>query len=220
MGAKYAKQQNEKTVDNSAESGIIDIRGDWVALENQRYGRNKDTLVNKTYIDSGEYRRKFDKISDNPIVNRIIYDKTKEMLKHRSGTLFEDMYWIDGNNGKIIAKEVNCDEVQRIYYSNATKKAVLAHRGGNIITVHTHPSSMPPSPADFNSCWRNGYNRGYIACHNGKLYEYKSNQRVNERLYNLYVAEYIDDGFDEIEAQIMALKQLMRKYDIEFCEVT
>ena len=37
-------------------------------LENQRYGRNKETIVNKTYIESGEYRRKFDNATDNPEV--------------------------------------------------------------------------------------------------------------------------------------------------------
>ena len=45
-----------------------------MALEYQRYGRNKETLVNKTYIESGEYRRKFDKISDNAEVNKALYN--------------------------------------------------------------------------------------------------------------------------------------------------
>ena len=52
-------------------------------LEFQRYGRNKSTLVNSTYISSGEYRNKFDKITDNKDVNRALYIKAKEMLLHR-----------------------------------------------------------------------------------------------------------------------------------------
>ena len=35
--------------------------------ELQRYGRNKKTLIEHSYIESGEYRRKFDKISNNKI---------------------------------------------------------------------------------------------------------------------------------------------------------
>ena len=73
-----------------------------MALEYQRYGRNKSTLVNKTYIDSGTYRKKYDKLSENTDVNKALYDSAKKALKHRSGTLFEDMYWIDVNNGKEI----------------------------------------------------------------------------------------------------------------------
>ena len=78
-----------------------------MALEYQRYGRDKNTLVNKAYIDSGEYRNKFDKITDNKEVSRILYAKAKEMLKHRSGTMCEDMYWIDAKTGDIIASALD-----------------------------------------------------------------------------------------------------------------
>ena len=63
-------------------------------LEFQRYGRNKSTLVNSKYISSGEYRKKFDKITNNADLSRLLYSKAKEMLIHRSGTLYEDMYWM------------------------------------------------------------------------------------------------------------------------------
>ncbi len=64
-----------------------------MAMEDQRYGRDKSSLVNKTYIDGGDYRNKFDKITDNPEIARILYYLSKEMLLHRSGTQTEDMYW-------------------------------------------------------------------------------------------------------------------------------
>ena len=38
--------------------------------EIQRYGRNKSTVVNQTYINGGQYRSKFDKISDDKLLNR------------------------------------------------------------------------------------------------------------------------------------------------------
>lgn len=64
-------------------------------IEEQRYGRNKDTQINLSYIDSGEYRRKFDLLSGDPELNKLIYQLAKKILKHRSGTKFEDMYWIN-----------------------------------------------------------------------------------------------------------------------------
>ena len=36
-----------------------------IEFEEQRPGRNKETTINHTYIDSGEYKRKFDLVSDN-----------------------------------------------------------------------------------------------------------------------------------------------------------
>ena len=98
-----------------------------MALEYQRYGRNKTTLVNKTYIDGGEYRRKFDNISDNAEVDRAVYNSAKAALKHRSGTVYEDMYWIDSESGEVIASEINSRKQQEIVYSEATKRVVSSY---------------------------------------------------------------------------------------------
>jgi hypothetical protein len=63
--------------------------------EEQRTGRNKETAINHTYIDGGEYRKKFDSITENAELRRLLYRISKDMLFHRTGTLLEDMYWID-----------------------------------------------------------------------------------------------------------------------------
>jgi hypothetical protein len=76
-------------------------------FESQRYGRNKKTQIDKSYINSGNYRRKFDGISNNPELNKKLYELSKEMLQHRSGTLYEDMYWLNPDTSEIIAYEVN-----------------------------------------------------------------------------------------------------------------
>ena len=213
--AKYAN-----TLDFSAGSGIIEAGSSDEALEYQRYGRNKSTLVNKTYIESGEYRRKYDKISDEPAVNKALYNTAKESLKHRSGTLYEDMYWIDSVSGKVVASEVDSTIEQKIVYSEVTKKAVASYPKNSLIAIHSHPSSMPPSIADFNSCFRNGYKNGVIACHNGKVFVYTSEQEVSEDLYSLYVSSYISDGNSEYDAQLKALDKLRENHMIDFAEVT
>lgn len=186
-------------------------------LELQRYGRNKSTIVNSTYISSGEYRNKFDKITDNKDVNRIIYSKAKEMLLHRSGTLYEDMYWFDADTGKVIAKEIDSSEEEQILYSESISKAI---KGGNkIIAVHTHPCSMPPSIADFNSAKDHNYMLGVVLCHDGKIFCYKSDEIISKMMYNLYVADYYVQFQDEYLAQLEAIKELSEAYSIEFWEV-
>lgn len=186
-------------------------------LEYQRYGRNKETLVNHTYINSGEYRNKFDKITDNKEVNRILYIKAKEMLIHRSGTMFEDMYWIDGDTGKVVAKALNEQQESAVKYTDSIKKLILGK--DNLIAFHTHPNSMPPSIADFNSMLRNGYSKAFILCHDGKVVQYISNQEVSEILYIRYMQRYINYGCSEFEAQWKALEKLKENYDIDFWEV-
>lgn len=102
--------------------------------EVQRYGRNKTSTINHTYINSGHFRNKFDQISNNKILNRKVYQIAKKMLNHRSGTLFEDMYWLDIPTLKIIAKETNQKNPNKIKYSKATKKAIAKRK--KLLTIH------------------------------------------------------------------------------------
>lgn len=46
--------------------------------EKQRYGRMKETSVNRSYIESGDYRRKFDMITESASLNRLIYEMAKK----------------------------------------------------------------------------------------------------------------------------------------------
>lgn len=192
---------------------------DAVALEYQRYGRNKATLINKAYIESGEYRRKFDSITDNSVVNKTLYDCAKAALKHRSGTVYEDMYRIDGDTGKVVISEICSTTEQEIVYSHATKKQMALYEKNRIVAIHTHPNSMPPSAADFNSCYRNGYRLGCVACHDGRVFAYIARQELNEELYSLYIGSYVSEGFSEYDAQIKTLEKMKANNLIDFWEV-
>lgn len=71
-----------------------------VEKEEQRTGRNKKTAIDRAYIEGGEYRKKFDLLTESKELNRLLYKTAKEMLRHRTGSEFEDMYWIDPASGK------------------------------------------------------------------------------------------------------------------------
>lgn len=186
-------------------------------LEKQRYGRNKSTAINHAYINSGEYRNKFNNLSDNEELNRIVYKIAKKMLNHRSGTLLEDMYWIDIDTGEIIASETNQKVEKQIKYSKATLREIKKHK--NILVIHTHPNSMPPSIRDFNSAYKNGYQICLVCCHDGKVFLYNSEVNILEFFYKGTVAKYENLGYDEYEAQIMALSEYEAKENISFKEV-
>lgn len=208
-----------KVLTNEDRRGIIRVGSGNVTLENQRYGRNKSTLVNKTYIEGGGYRRKFDKLSDNPEVNKALYNAAKTALKHRSGTELEDMYWFDEKTGEILAKEVNNTVPRQVDYSIATKHAINHANDKSLIALHTHPSSMPPSAGDLNACFNHGYKCGYIACHDGRVFGYTADERINETLYDLYIKNGINDGLSEFDAQIAALNKMKLRFKIDFWEV-
>lgn len=207
-----------ESVAKEVKGDIMNIEGAAdMSLEYQRYGRNKQTVINHTYIDSSEYRHKFDHITDNDDVNRIIYAKAKEMLKHRSGTKIEDMYWIDGNTGDIVASILNEQQEEQIIYTSSVLKAILGKK--NLIAIHTHPNSMPPSIADFNSAFQNGYAISLVFCHDGKIFQYVSNKPLSTYIYERYIDEFKESGLQEFEAQLRALDKLKQNYDIDFWEV-
>lgn len=196
---------------------MLDELSSLAELEEQRTGRNKQTTIDHTYINSGEYRRKFN-IFTAPQLQRLVYQLAKQMLNHRSGTLFEDMYWIDLESCEVIASETNAVEEERIDYSRRTIEAI--RQPGSILTIHTHPNSYPPSIQDFNSNYLNGYSLGVVLCHNGQIYAYTADETVEEDYFSAVVANYKKIGYNECEAQLEALKEVRQHFQISFKEVT
>lgn len=139
------------------------------------------------------------------------------MLNHRSGTLLEDMYWIDIDTGEVFASEENQKFEKSIHYSKATKKELKKHK--NILVIHTHPNSMPPSVSDFNSAYQNNYRICVVCCHDGKVFLYNSKVHLIEIFYMDHVAKYKKLGYDEYEAQIMTITQYEKNRDIFVQEV-
>jgi hypothetical protein len=185
--------------------------------EASRYGRDKSLTIDHTYIESGEFRRKFDKISDNKELNRNLYQVAKAMLKHRSGTEFEDMYWLDAQTGKVFAEITDMCEPNKVVYSSEFmgKYGQIAQK----VTIHNHPRSMPPSIGDFESAYRNCYSNGIVVCHDGTLFLYKNITAPSESLYDELTDDNRSLGYSEYTSEKMALTEMASRGLIVFKEV-
>ena len=187
-------------------------------LEQQRKGRNKNTIIDYNYISSNRYRKKFDYISNDKKLNKLLYKIAKKMLLHRSGTEYEDMYWIDLINGKIVCKITDSKYKKKILYTTTIKKMIK--KSENLLTIHTHPDSFPPSIDDINSNYDHNYEIGIVICHDGRVYMYSAEERINVNYYKLTVEDYLKNGYNEDTAQIEALKEMQKEFSIYFKEVT
>lgn len=187
-------------------------------LEQQRKGRNKNTIIDYNYISSNRYRKKFDYISNDKKLNKLLYIIAKKRLLHRSGTEYEDMYWIDLINGKIVCKITDSKYKKKILYTTTIKKMIK--KSENLLTIHTHPDSFPPSIDDINSNYDHNYEIGIVICHDGRVYMYSAEERINVNYYKLTVEDYLKNGYNEDTAQMEALKELQKKFSIYFKEVT
>ena len=139
------------------------------------------------------------------------------MLFHRSGTSHEDMYWIDLNTMKVVAEERTTDLESQIAYSAKTKEEILKYN--NLITIHSHPDSFPPSPLDLYSNYVNRYFFGIVVCHNGEVFKYSVDEEIELGYCDLIIANYLKEGYTEREAQMKALEELQCKFRLKVEEV-
>lgn len=185
--------------------------------EKQRYGRDKNTVINRSYIEGGEYRKKFDAFSDNKELNRLAYRIAKKILSHRSGSSYEDMYWIDPDTLSIVARIVDSKIEGGIKYTRRINKIVRKKKG--LITIHSHPHSLPPSYNDLFCNYKFGYSVGLIICHNGKIYMYSVNEHISKIYYGMLVGKYINRGYNKDEAYRLSLVDLNDSGQIVYKEV-
>ncbi|MCQ2521943.1 MAG: helix-turn-helix domain-containing protein [Lachnospiraceae bacterium] len=186
--------------------------------EIQRVGRNKKTLIDRSYIASGAYRQKFDIITTSRAVNKLVYQKAKEMLHHRTGTEYEDMYWLDMRTCSIICSKLDETNTSEIRHTKSIDK--LLKNQASVLAMHTHPHSMPPSADDFNTFYRAGYKMGIVVCHDGTVYRYSAVREISEALLERYIYRYYMETGDERKAQLMALDKFVERGDIYYEEVT
>ena len=170
------------------------------------------------YINSEKYANKFKNITDHETVNQTLLECSRAAITHRNGTLYEDMYLINGNTGKIIAHQLNALQEQRINYSNDMLKCIENARKNNIpiIAFHSHPEGYPPSIDDFNSLYEHGYSFGIVAGHNGQIYKYQNNRVYIEDCdeVQLNIALAYEGGVDIDRAYLEAFSVYGLSYEI------
>lgn len=152
----------------------------------KRSKRDQAYSVDWQIVNSAEYRKKFSMLFEDEIIADRVYKKSIDILKHRDGTDFEDMYLIDPETKKVVASQTKTETIpvryesdrhQHVIYNQEMKRAIKKSKPKTLITIHNHPESYPPSGSDFSSAFRNEYGYGIIACHNGDVYGYKVGKR-------------------------------------------
>ena len=170
-------------------------------------------------VESREYVQKFDSIADTPEERREYYKAAKEILTHRSGQNGEDLYLYDTKNKKWY-KSVTGNVAGTPEYTEEILKAIKTADRDTMVSFHNHPASMPPSIDDINAALQNGYKRGYVLCHNGKIFEYTVPFRhISKEIYNCRIADFLAKGYNIYDSQLETMKHLSKMYDFSFREV-
>ena len=102
-------------------------------------------------------------------------EDARRMLRHRSGTAYEDLYAYDLTTGERLGSVTNSKVRQGVEPTPKMAKRVSEAVGGGheVAMLHNHPASSIPSAADVLSVKRTGAKFGVVACHDGSLYLYE-----------------------------------------------
>ena len=163
----------------------------------------KKTVVNEKMIDSPDYRKRFNDLSDNPSVNRGAWNAAKEILKHRSGTKYEDLAFIDGSTGKyIINKDYDMENTAKP--NKPMNKMLSAAEPYTIIGIHNHPGSSAPSLSDLVVCMDRKYDFGVVACHDGRVYKYSvDTAKFNKLNAHFALERMLKEGYtDDVKGML------------------
>lgn len=133
---------------------------------------NENTIIFSEIINSNEYRDRIDTLDENIKTKRSIWDKAVEMLRHRSGTEYEDLAFINSKTGKtIINKSHNVAKEAKM--NKKMRKMLKQSEANTIIAIHNHPNSSVPSLNDILCAKERKYKYGIVVGHNGKIFKYK-----------------------------------------------
>ena len=134
------------------------------------------------------------------------------MLRHRSGTLYEDLTFIDSKTGE--SKSRTDFNVSRAVAPSKTMKRMIEKADDyTIISVHNHPHSSVPSINDLYCAKDRRYKYGIVACHDGTVYKYSVRGEINDPMVNngldlLEKTRYIENIEDHTKMLNSALKTL------------
>ena len=187
--------------------------------EIKRVGTN---AVDMDYIKSEEYRKKFNQLTDNSTINNRLRNYAEAILTHRKGTDYEDIYIINAHTGELILRKTSSDTVLSVDLTMAEIEDLRQNYYGKMISIHNHPTNVPPTGADYVASGYRGYNIGLVVTHSGEVYKYKSgNTSFLAGLFDKRVDKYTQKPYNMsvLEAHEKALDDFEREYGTSWLKI-
>ena len=109
-------------------------------------------------------------------VTNTMTSEARKILHHRSGTVYEDLMFIDTRTGKFITR-TDFDYERKVMPSKRMMKILDEAPDYTVAALHSHPGRTPPSPSDIYVLNERKNAYGVVACHDGTIYKYKNRPR-------------------------------------------
>lgn len=175
----------------------------------------KKATIDRAFINSSTYKSRYKGMTNDPKMNKILAREAVAILKHRQGTLKEDLVYINPENMQILRNRSHSVDSQ--VPPTEKMKALLKANPGKIIAIHNHPESSVPSAPDLYAAIK--YDFGIVAAHNGVIFKYSVNSRVQEipefsLNYQLdYLQQSIYNEKGELKLDNKELKRILKRLE-------
>ena len=189
-----------------------------VAWEDLRgkYREIGKTVVDWEKINSEDWKNKFKGLTTSEKVDDRLRDLSVQILKHRQGTFYEDMYVIDLNTGELKGFQTESKTKFQVDANESLKNAFENSKANSLIGIHNHPLSSIPSLGDLNaiaSC--SSMKQGIIVCHDGTVFSYtRPKAFITQQDYEYCLTKY--KRYSKITMEDKGFQDLCEDYKFEF----
>jgi len=197
-------ENNKKEVSNSGKDDIIkEIRND-----------SKNFTVNREYINSEEYKSKFDGIGSKK-QNDVVCKETKNVIKRNDGKNTEMMSIVD-KNGKVLTNQSAGSFGGSIDLSCLEKMP-----DNSVVLTHNHPLSSSFSDSDLALLMDNPQVKTIVAGgHDGTVYRLSVGKGTRTEINNLTGKNSIIQEYrrllDIVEKPNKVMESLAKKYNWKY----
>ena len=172
-----------------------------------------NAAVDLEYINSSKYRAKFDELGVSAKTASSLHKEAVAMLNHRNGTLREDMALVSAKTGEVVARSSGAKADLETSVTKKVASAVKASSPHELIGMHNHPNSLPPTGSDIATADQRRYAFGLVICHNGDVFRYNvaDGSSVSGMAFDMKVRRLTDQGMSEPEA----IKKTLDQYEAD-----
>ena len=178
---------------------------------------SKGEKVDMDYVKSDAYAEKFSKLDMPKDAVASVRKAAIAMLTHRSDTDLEDLALVSNSEGRIVARSASSSIPFETARNAEVEKAISTYPRGDLVSIHNHPLSIPPTGSDFASAGYNGYGGGVVALHNGEVFYYEvGDMPFRSQFFDGKVEELVKMGTDRYEAVIEVMRRYERSHGIKW----
>ena len=200
MGTESRKNVTMKTEQFEAEQAMIKKQGALNAYS-----------VERDYVNSKEYRDKYEELPVNNRVKQSIYMQAIRLLNAVDGQEQERMIAINARTGALLVDNIerhDSGSIRGTGFNDEEYKIVKSCQDG-VILLHSHSLNGRPSAQDIITYSQNSeLKMSLIIAHDGSVYAIYFAKDVVESIYNEYFEEEKGKTGDEKEAKRIATTKM------------